>query len=90
MDLLWVVGWVTLGWVALTVAVLQDAIEHGHSGWWGVATLVFGVFAALLYLINRDTEKIPVHRCGVCNWVFYSESKLAGHEENTGHSVKLD
>lgn len=44
----------------LAIATANDANSRGHSGTkWLILTLIFGIFAILLYLITRDDKRLP-------------------------------
>ncbi|UIO99652.1 hypothetical protein Hbl1158_14155 [Halobaculum sp. CBA1158] len=88
MELTWAFGVVALGWLVITVAITDDAARRGNSWLWGLATLVFGVFAALLYLLYRNDERVPMYRCRECKSIFYRPVGIDRHERNTGHDVE--
>lgn len=46
--------------IILTVAVVNDARSRGADSLiWGALTILFGLFAALIYIISRPDEKLP-------------------------------
>lgn len=90
MGFLWVAAAVGVGWFGLSILVLQDAIDRGDSRLWGFATLAFGVFGAIGYLLYRSPDTVGTYRCASCNWVFRDESAVSRHAANAGHEADLD
>lgn len=80
-----VIGW----WLILVVAVGTDAEKRGKTQWWTFATLLFGLFAVILYLIYRDNVEYDTYRCDNCKSIYYSAKGADRHEKISGHVVKI-
>ena len=81
---------IAVGWLIIAIAVTDDAARRGNSALWGIATILFGIFAALLYLLYRNDETVPMYRCEGCKSIYFKDKRIERHERNTGHNVELE
>lgn len=66
-----ILAFVLLLHILLVYLTVKDARTRGHSEfWWGIFTIIFGIFAIIIYLLIRNDQRLPeAERPEVFDWV---------------------